>query len=141
MTGPEILTKIRKAGFTLTLDDNDNPKIKPLDRLSANQRELLKTHKDVIRLALLEEKPKPSLLTPFDEPSWDALSAWWLDWTPPAEPYQLDSAVLVSEPARNYEFHADLVRLGVAGQVQLALADWIKRHWRKFGGTLQESRP
>lgn len=135
--GLGLLAKIRKAGFVVALGDNDKPNIEPLKQLTVKQRELLRDHRESIRLALLAERSpqsQSSLLTPFDSPSFEVLAAWWKTWTPPEQAYELGPGVVVTDPRFSHQYYLDLIVTGCRGQVQLALYDWLKRHAVKFGG-------
>lgn len=134
MDGKRVLYEIRKQGFRIELDDSGKPTIEPRRELSLEQREMLKRHKFEIRKALEEEKAATDLLTPFDVPSFEELAEWWLAWTPPAESYELQPGVVVSDPQKSWEYHAELVQKGeeCRGGVKLALYSWMRRHWLKF---------
>lgn len=138
--GAAILAKIRSSGFTMILDDQERPKITPLDLLTEKQRILIRENRELIRSALLSEREKEtSQLTPSEDDFFGKLSSWWLSWNPPAEPYSLGHGVMVSDPKMSYEYHVELLRSGCVGQARLALLDWLRRHARKFcGPTLEE---
>lgn len=134
MDGKTVLFDIRQQGFTIELDPSGKPTIEPRNRLTLEQREMLKTHKDDIKKALEEEKRCVDPLTPWDQPGFDELAAWWLAWTPPKESYELESGVMVVDPVKSYEYHAAMAReeRECVGQVKLAMYWWMKKHWLKF---------
>lgn len=70
-----------------------------------------------------------------EETEYDRLVAWWLTWTPPAEPYRLDSATVVTDPRKNQAYYAARIKENCQGQVQRSVFDCLRRHWRLFGGT------
>lgn len=149
-----IIRQIRDAGFVLELDDNDKPTVSPLNRLTAEQRAILKTHRELIQDELRRERVELIWLNPWDNekgeqpaPSWrqrervseqaeyERLCAWWLTWKPPVAPYQLDSATYVTDPQKNHAYYAARIKEGCCGQVQRSVADYLRRHWRMFGGS------
>lgn len=74
------------------------------------------------------------MLTAAEQAEYARLVAWWLTWTPPAEPYQLDAATLVSSPQLSYDWMCATIREERGSQLQRARLDHLRRHWRLFGG-------
>lgn len=73
-------------------------------------------------------------MTTAEQAEYARLCAWWLAWTPPAEPYFLDAWTQVTEPERFYRWVCAAIAEGRSGQMQRALLDHLRRHYRLFGG-------
>lgn len=67
---------------------------------------------------------------------WARLSAWWLTWTPPEAPYQINSAVKVLVPSLCHAYYAARIKEGCTGQVQRGVLWMLREHWRMFGGPI-----
>lgn len=87
-----------------------------------------------VYLSLGRDTSKPSRLTEAETAARERLRGWFLDWTPPTEPFNLAPHRRVSDPARWHAYYAALIRESSAGTMRQEAYVHLLAFAQTFGG-------